>query len=208
MALLSKGRTPPFEIITSKGPASQGLRSRARAVPTDISIQTVARRMEQTMNQAGGVGIAGPQVGLNVRVACLKLDYKEKNSNIIFVMNPVILERSHSAEEGYEGCLSIPGVGGMVRRNTWLRLRYNDMSGKSIETEASGYNAVLWQHELDHLDGILYVDKLLGDLLPMDEVRRLRKDKEREQLKTNNPNKAARDSHLQGGGKSLMVAML
>jgi len=62
-----------------------------------------------------------------------------------------------------------------VRRNRWIKVRYETNAGKVVSTEAQGPNAVLWQHEIDHLEGILYVDKLQGDLLPMEEVRRLRK---------------------------------
>jgi peptide deformylase len=135
--------------------------------------------MIETMNRASGVGIAGPQVGLALRVALLKLDYKTDNPYTVFVRNPVIVERSDETVDGYEGCLSIPGVGGLVRRNRWIRVEHVVADGEVVTTEAEDANAVLWQHELDHLDGVLYVDLLLGELLPMDEVRRLREELER-----------------------------
>ena len=140
-----------------------------------MDLTAVAARMEQTMNAAEGVGIAGPQVGLALRVATLKLDYKTDAPTTIFVRNPVIVERSEETVEGYEGCLSVPGVGGLVRRSQWIALEHDTPEGETVRTEAEGPNAVLWQHELDHLDGVLYLDRLLGELLPMEEVRRRRK---------------------------------
>jgi len=103
------------------------------------------------------------------------LGYRGEQPQQIFVRNPLILERSDELVEGYEGCLSIPGVGGLVRRNRWIQLSYEDLEGRPRRAEAEGPDAVLWQHELDHLDGVLYIDRLLGELLPMEEVRRRRK---------------------------------
>ena len=192
-----------FSIVTLRDPERKVLRTRARNVPPNMDLEKVAFRMEATMKKAGGVGIAGPQVGLNVRVATLKLDYKEERSQTIFVCNPSIVERSSETQEGYEGCLSIPGMGGIVRRNSWIKIGYSDIQGKRIETEARGYNAVLWQHELDHLDGRLYVDNLLGTLLPMEEVRRLRQ--QMEEMKTN---PSAWNRQRTGASQNPIVAML
>lgn len=161
-----------FEIVVR---GERVLRRLARPVPKGLNLQKVSARMEQAMKKAGGVGLAGPQVGLSLRIATLMLDYKTDHPRTIFVRNPVIVERSDECAEGYEGCLSIPGVGGKVRRNRWIRIEHTNEHGEIIHTEAEGPNAVLWQHEIDHLDGILYVDKLLGKLLPMEKVRELRK---------------------------------
>lgn len=163
-----------FEIVVQGGPRAKVLRTRARPVPPGADLGAVEQRMIRTMDDAGGVGIAGPQVGLSLRIAVLKLDYKTDRPHVAFVRNPVIVERSDDTVDGYEGCLSIPGVGGLVRRNRWIRVEHTAPDGEPLSAEAEGPNAVLWQHELDHLDGELYVDKLLGELLPMDEVRRLR----------------------------------
>jgi len=164
-----------LEIVVRDQSRGGMLRSRARRVSENLELGDLARRMEQTMKSAGGVGIAGPQVGLSLRLALLLLDYKTDRPRTLFVINPVIVERSDESALGYEGCLSVPGFGGLVRRSVWLRVRYRDLAGQRQVAEAEGANAVLWQHELDHLDGVLFVDHLQGDLLPMEEVRRRRR---------------------------------
>jgi peptide deformylase len=173
-------RTPEktMRLVVREGPDSWVLRAHAREVPSSIKVGHIAERMEQAMRTAGGVGLAAPQVGLSLRLATLMLDYKTDHPRVIFVVNPVIVQRSESTIGRYEGCLSIPGVGGLVRRSAWIRVQHMSPSGATITEEATGDNAVLWQHELDHLDGILFVDKVLGPLLPMEEVRRRRKELE------------------------------
>ena len=174
-ALIAASRDD-FVVLLRGGAESAVLRAAARPVPVGLDLSRVAARMERTMRKAKGVGIAGPQVGLGLRVTTLMLDYKTKKPRVVFVRNPVIVRRSDEVMDGYEGCLSIPGVGGLVRRNRWLKVQYTDARGQVLSAEAEGPNAVLWQHELDHLDGVLYLDRLQGKLMPMDEVRRLRKE--------------------------------
>jgi peptide deformylase len=169
---------PDFAVVVRGCADTAVLRTRARPVPPGLDLDAVAARMERTMRDAGGVGIAGPQVGLSLRVATLLLDYRTDAPRALFVRNPSIVERSDETLEGYEGCLSVPDVGGLVRRNRWLRLEYETADGATVAVEADGYNAVLWQHELDHLDGVIYLDRLLGELLPMEEVRRRRQEAE------------------------------
>jgi len=165
-----------FEIVKrGAGPDSAVLRRLARPVPPGLDLRGVAERMERTMRGAKGVGLAGPQVGLSIRMVTLMLDARTKHPRTIFVRNPVIVERSDRTQDGYEGCLSVPGVGGLVKRNAWIRIQHTSDDGGVLHARADGFNAVLWQHELDHLDGVLYLDKLQGKLLPMDEVRRRRK---------------------------------
>lgn len=169
-----------FEVVTRGSGSARILRRRAREVPGDMHLGVIAKRMQAAMRRTGGVGIAGPQVGLGLRVSMLELDYKTDHPRTVFVRNPLILERSDETIEGYEGCLSVPDVGGLVRRNRWIKVSYQSLSGELLIAEAQGANAVLWQHELDHLDGVLYLDRLLGELLPMEEVRRRRKQAEQQ----------------------------
>ena len=182
-----------FDVVTRGSASTRILRTRAREVPAGLDLSAVERRMERAMNRAEGVGLAGPQVGLLLRVACLMLDYKTDHPRTVFVRNPVIVERSDDSIEGYEGCLSIPGVGGLVRRNDWIRVEHTSVGGEIVSCEAEGPNAVPWQHEIDHLDGVLYVDKVLGELLPMEEVRRLR-----EQAEPADVSRGPSGEHLEG----------
>jgi peptide deformylase len=181
-----------FDVVVRGCADTVVLRLRTRDVPPGMDLTRIAARMERTMLDAGGVGLAGPQVGLSLRVATLMLDYKTDKPRTIFAVNPVIVERSDESRMGYEGCLSIPGVGGKVLRHAWVRVRHDGPGGGPVEVEAEGYNAVLWQHELDHLEGLLYVDRLQGGLLPMDEVRRLRKEQDEREAKTADPQDEAR----------------
>ncbi len=173
---LVDARRGEFEVVIhDRGPLRKVLRRRARPVPASLDLARVSARMERTMRAAKGVGIAGPQVGLSLRVTTLMLDYRTDHPRVVFVRNPMIVERSAECLEGYEGCLSVPGVGGLVRRNRWIKIEHQGPGGETLVAEAEGPNAVLWQHELDHLDGVLYLDRLLGELLPMEEVRRRRR---------------------------------
>jgi len=187
-----------FDLVLRGGPGSGVLRRLARPVPSELDLTRVAARMEQAMRRAEGVGLAGPQVGLGLRVATLMLGYKTTTPVVVFVRNPVIVERSDDTREGYEGCLSVPDVGGLVRRARWIRVRYETAAGQPVEAEAEGPDAVLWQHELDHLDGVLYLDRLLGELLPMDEVRRRREELERSRSEPRAAREGDRPSLLAG----------
>ncbi len=163
-----------FQVVIRGSAGAMVLRRQARPVPQGLDLQVAAARMERTMRAAKGVGIAGPQVGISLRVATLMLGYRTDSPRVIFTINPRIVQRSDETIDGYEGCLSIPNVGGLVRRNSWVQVRYSTLDGQERQLRSEGPDAVLWQHELDHLDGVLYTDRLLGKLLPMEEVRRLR----------------------------------
>ena len=129
------------------------LRKKSRPV-TDFNerLWTLLDDMYETMKD-GGVGIAAPQVGV-VRRAVV-IDVGEGKHELV---NPVIVEQSGD-QCGGEGCLSIPGQYGLVHRPAQLRLKAQDRYGKPFELEAEGYFAVAVCHEVDHLDGILFIDK-------------------------------------------------
>ena len=134
------------------------LRNRAQAVTqVDAALRTLIDDMFETMYAAPGIGLAATQVNVAKRV--LVIDLSEKHDQKLALINPEILERS-GIEETEEGCLSVPGYFDKVTRAEQIRVRALDRDGKQIEFEADGLLAVCIQHEIDHLDGKLFVDYL------------------------------------------------
>ncbi len=131
------------------------LRKKSREV-TDITprILETLDDMVDTMNEKDGVGIAAPQVGVLRRII-VALDLE--NDKIYKMINPEIIE-SEGSSEGVEGCLSVPDMSGIVERPEKIKVRYTDIDNNSQEIIASGYFAVVLCHEIDHLNGILFVD--------------------------------------------------
>lgn len=109
--------------------------------------------MAETMYDARGVGLAAPQVGILKRVFVVDVGDK-----LYEVVNPVIVEKKGEQIDPPEGCLSIPGLVGDVRRAQWIRVQGQDRYGNPIELEAEGYLARAFQHEIDHLNGVLFID--------------------------------------------------
>lgn len=109
--------------------------------------------MAETMYDAHGVGLAAPQVGISKRV--MVVDVGEE---LIEMVNPEIIEKSGEQIEPPEGCLSIPGLLGYVKRANTIRVKGQDRNGNLIEIEAEGFLARAFQHEIDHLDGVLFID--------------------------------------------------
>jgi peptide deformylase len=121
----------------------------------------------------GGVGIAAPQLGINRRmltVDCSLARHPCRHHGLLQMANPVIVEHSEEKLLGREGCLSVPEWVGMVRRAKSVRVRFQDASGVSCEIEASGFEARVIQHEIDHLDGVLFIDRVVST---QDLVRRM-----------------------------------
>jgi peptide deformylase len=112
----------------------------------------------ETLRAERGVGIAAPQVALFQRIIVVCDDPKEADKPVIYV-NPQIVGRSFRKKLGEEGCLSIPGKVGTVKRHRSVRVQALDRYGKKITVRASGLQAVVFQHEMDHLDGILFIDR-------------------------------------------------
>jgi peptide deformylase len=117
--------------------------------------------MRDTMAHLNGAGLAAPQIGLPLRVVIFGVTSNPRYPDIepvpdTVLINPVLAPLSSEEEEGWEGCLSVPGMRGWVPR--WRRLRYNgfDEKAKPFEREVEGFHARVVQHEVDHLDGILY----------------------------------------------------
>jgi peptide deformylase len=173
--ILLAQRRPDFELVTVKSPSAAILRQRAREVPLNLELGRLAPRLKTTLEKSGGVGLAGPQVGLSLRIVLVIIDPRSSHPRVILARNPIIVERSTDVVPSYEACLSIPDVGGLVLRQRWVRIRFVDEAGHTEELSANGFNGFIWQHELDHLDGVLYTDRLQGELVSLDEMRKRRK---------------------------------
>ncbi|HEB99001.1 MAG TPA: peptide deformylase [Thiotrichales bacterium] len=135
-------------------------RLRTRAAPVEVvddEIRRLVDDMFETMYEAPGIGLAASQVNVHKRVVVIDIS-EEKNQPLVFI-NPEILSRE-GEEEMEEGCLSVPGIYDKVRRAERVRVRALDREGKPFEIEADGLLAVCIQHEIDHLDGKLFVDYL------------------------------------------------
>lgn len=117
--------------------------------------------MAETMYKAEGVGLAGPQVGILRRVAVV--DVTEDHSGLLELVNAEIVE-TDGEQTGREGCLSVPGRQGVVRRPRTVKVRYQDRKGEWQEKTAEGFEARAICHELDHLDGTLYIDRMDREL--------------------------------------------
>tara|TARA_R110002050_G_scaffold57423_3_gene128873 strand:- start:26281 stop:26814 length:534 start_codon:yes stop_codon:yes gene_type:complete len=112
-----------------------------------------------------GVGIAAPQVDINLRlfIMCSRPNLRYPQAPEMaptFVINPEITWRSDEIEKGWEGCLSLPGIRGLVPRHHAIKVQYTSRSNERIEIEYTGFIARVFQHELDHLDGIVYIDRV------------------------------------------------
>jgi len=132
------------------------LRQKARKVPRiDSSIQQLIDDMVETMQQTHGVGLAAPQVGVSLRVVVLQMPGEEP----VAIINPEIVKRS-GEREVMEGCLSIPGYAADIKRSVSVTVKGWDRQEKTIRIKATGLKAQALEHELDHLNGVLYIDHL------------------------------------------------
>jgi peptide deformylase len=144
---------PILKIITAPN-------SRLRKKSKEISLKEIPdfskliSALEKTMMATDGAGLAAPQIGKNIRLAVIN-----SKDGPICLINPKINRKSWAKEFGQEGCLSIPGVFGKVKRHKKITLTYYDRSGIKIKQTAEGLMARVMQHEIDHLDGILFIDK-------------------------------------------------
>ncbi len=145
-----------LSIITEPNPI---LRQKAQEIEINKiksrEIQRLISDMEETVGPAGGIGLAAPQIGLSVRLIVINFDNK-----LTTLINPKIIKFSWRKEIGEEGCLSVPGKFGYVKRSKVIKVAAFNKTGKKIEFKAKGLFARVIQHEIDHLDGILFVDKV------------------------------------------------
>jgi peptide deformylase len=145
-------------IITAPDPR---LKIRARAVPAvDVRVRRLMDDMVETMYQAIGIGLAAPQVGVASRVLVIDVARDGEAPQPMRIANPEILWRSEDMMIANEGCLSLPEHYAEVERPGEIRLRYLDHENEIREIEAKGLLATCLQHEIDHLDGLLFVDHI------------------------------------------------
>lgn len=134
------------------------------------SIETLIEDMFDTMYEARGVGLAAPQVGILKRIFVIDCGDEEGNSVPYVFINPEIIDRDGSQTD-YEGCLSVPGKSGKVTRANYVKVKAFDENMEEFELEAEGLLARCILHENDHLDGIIYVDKVEGRLYNNEELQ-------------------------------------
>ena len=154
---------------------------RERARPLELAelkhplLQKLIDDMIETMHEYHGVGLAAPQVHEDIRifVALLEEDPGDESEATV-IINPEIVPVGTTKSEGWEGCLSIPDIRGMVPRWTDITVRALDLKGKAIELPLKGFAARVAQHETDHLDGVLFVDRMtsMQSLTYLDEYSR------------------------------------
>ena len=125
----------------------------------DGDLQELIDDMIETMYAAPGVGLAAPQVGVSKRLAVIDISTKEADVPLLVLINPVFLRREGSIEFE-EGCLSIPEYTAKIGRAEKVVVRSTDRKGKEMEIEAEGLLAIALQHEIDHLDGLLLIDRI------------------------------------------------
>jgi len=159
------------------------LRDKAKKVKLFTpGLKQLAQDMLETMHSYNGVGLAGPQIGVMQRIFVAEIPLPEDpdteahpHAGQSFVLvNPELVTTSDELVEGQEGCLSIPTWYGLVNRPTWVEVKAQDVEEKKIKLKVSGLMARIFLHEMDHLDGILFIDYIkdqekLWQILPEDE---------------------------------------
>lgn len=146
----------------------------------DPTLQGLADDLLATVADAGGVGLAAPQVYQSQRLFVVASKPNPRYPDApemapVVMFNPVILERSQETSKDWEGCLSIPGIRGLVPRSCYLRVAFTRCDGERVELELAAFVARIFQHELDHLDGIVFLDRLesVQEVISEKEYRKL-----------------------------------
>ena len=151
-------KNPPLKIYML---GQETLRTPAnRIVKVDDSIRQFAKDMLITMYSAKGIGLAAPQVGVQKRILVIDLNFEDPDAAPNVFINPEIISSGESLDTYEEGCLSIPGVYLNVVRPSSIKLSYRDEMGRPKKMNAEGLMARCIQHEIDHLNGVLFIDKV------------------------------------------------
>jgi peptide deformylase len=148
------------QIITEPNPI---LRQTGKLLPghdlTSQETKKIIADLTETMYEKDGVGIAAPQIGESVQICLIAKDFTNAKDKDLVLLNPVWQKKTIMKNWGEEGCLSVPEVFGMVKRYNKIVVKYTDEFGKSCELSAENFFARIIQHEVDHLNGILFIDK-------------------------------------------------
>jgi peptide deformylase len=154
------------------------LRRKAHAVTKfDKDLGTLIDDMVETMREAPGVGLAAPQIGLSERLIVVEYYEREEDEEneeapkkVWAVINPEIVKASEEMMMGAEGCLSIPGLVGEVERHAEVHIKGLNRHGKPMKVKAKGWLARIFQHEIDHLNGVLFPDRAIRVWAPKQQV--------------------------------------
>ncbi len=155
------------------------LRRKAHKVTEfDKDFQQLVDDMVTTMRVAPGVGLAAPQVGVSAQLIVVEYNIDNDESEdakkkLFVVANPVIIQSSEETESGVEGCLSIPGLVGEVERSKQVTVKGQNRRGQAIKIKANGWLARIFQHEIDHLQGVLFTDRATKIWKPTAEEERI-----------------------------------
>ncbi len=148
----------PIEIVLWPDPV---LLAGTRALPgVDDELRQVVGEMRRVMFESRGVGLAAPQVGLAKRLMLVCPSGEPGDEEV--VLNPEVVA-AEGSEHGEEGCLSFPGIYGIVPRATVVHVRYRDLEFRERDIELAGFVARVFQHELDHLDGRVFIDRMVPE---------------------------------------------
>lgn len=149
-------------------------------------LRTLIQDMRETMESAGGIGLAAPQIGELVQVAIVDISEDNPRYDVEqsypeeIIINPKIEYFDEELSSNWEGCLSVPGLRGLVERPARVRVRYRDVEGNHKEIDTDSFTAIVLQHELDHLFGVLYVDRIkdMHNFVFEDQFAKLMQDEE------------------------------
>ena len=137
------------------------LRQNAKRISkVDNSIRTLAKEMLQSMYAAKGIGLAAPQIGINKELLVIDINFEDSAAEPLILINPEISDYGTTLNSYEEGCLSIPGVYLNVVRPSTIKLKFRDEMGRPRKMRADGLLARCIQHEMDHLNGVLFVDRV------------------------------------------------
>jgi len=159
------------------------LRRKAHKITTfDADLKKLIDDMVETLRDAPGVGLAAPQIGLSERLVVVEYGKEDENGDevgpkkLYAVINPEIIEASQETEMGIEGCLSVPDLVGEVERAVKIVVKAQNKQGKPIKIKAEGWLARIFQHEIDHLEGVIFTDRATRVWKPSEEEKETIKD--------------------------------